>query len=74
MNFLHSPLCQIPTLDRQSITGVENHGCFPFANTSFDSSLSKLMLMTIQRGCESKDNEKVRIYSLSGQLKCLKFC
>lgn len=58
MNLLYSPLCQIPTLYCQSITGVENHGCFPFVNTSFDSSLSKLMLMTIQRGCESKDNEK----------------
>lgn len=47
MSFLHSPLSQISAIGSQCIRGFENHGCFPFANISFDSSLSKLMLMTI---------------------------
>lgn len=46
MNFLCSPLSQLSTVGSQCKTGFESHGCCLVANTSFDGSLSKLMLMT----------------------------
>ena len=75
MNFLHSPLSPIIIIASWHTTGFENYGCFPAVNTSH-------LIVPLRNECPwlggkdmkvKKIMNKIRIYSLSWQLKRLKF-